>query len=207
TRGLGIGRAPAPVDFGLVTKGALWVIDEVQLCRESTTPMRQLAAFAGHSGTAEPFGLTAMSATVPESLLDTVDNPAPSSGEILAIDPAERTGELAARLNAARTVRRLGAEPGDYPAIARSVADLHRPGTLTLVVLNTVTAARQVHKVLRGAATPCTLVHSRFRGRERTELAQKVSEPPGEAGHIVVATQVVEAGLDLNASVLVTEAA
>src|SRR5262249_60838134 len=126
TRGLGIGRAPAPVDFGLVTKGALWVIDEVQLCRESTTPMRQLAAFAGHSGTAEPFGLTCMSATVPESLLDTVDNPAPGPGEILAIEPSDRSGELAIRLSAARMVRRRGAKPGDSPAIAPSAPDLPR---------------------------------------------------------------------------------
>jgi CRISPR-associated endonuclease/helicase Cas3 len=206
-RGYSIGRATYPVDFALVTNGAHWVIDEVQLCPESTTTLRQLAAFARHFETAEPFGLTCMSATVPESLLDTVDNPAPGPGEILAIDPAERTGELAARLNAARTVRRLGAEADEYGAIARAVADLHRPGTLTLVVLNTVTAAREVHRVLRGAATPCTLLHSRFRAQERTELVQKISEPPRAAGHIVVATQVVEAGIDLNAAVLVTEAA
>jgi CRISPR-associated endonuclease/helicase Cas3 len=206
-RGYGLGRATYPVDFALVANGAHWVIDEVQLCPESTTTLRQLAAFARHLGTAEPFGLTCMSATVPEGLLNTVDNPAPGPGEVVAIEPADRTGELAIRLSAARTVRRLGAEPGDYPAIARAVADLHRPGTLTLVVLNTVTAAREVHKVLRGAAAPCTLLHSRFRARERTGLVQKISEPPGEAGHIVVATQVVEAGIDLNAAVLVTEAA
>ena len=181
-RGYGIGRATYPVDFALVTNGAHWVIDEVQLCPESTTTLRQLAAFARHFGTAEPFGLTCMSATVPESLLDTVDNPAPGPDEILAIDPAERTGELAARLDATRTVRRLGAEPGDYPAIARAVADLHRPGTLTLVVLNTVTAAREVHKALRGAATPCTLLHSRFRARERTELVRGSASRPGRPG-------------------------
>lgn len=148
-----------------------------------------------------------MSATVPESLLDTVDNPAPGPDEIVAIDPAERTGELAERLDAARSVRRLGAERGDYLAVARAVADLHRPGTLTLAVLNTVMAAREVHKVLRGGSVPCILLHSRFRAGERTELVQRISEPPGEAGQIVVATQVVEAGIDLNAAVLVTEAA
>jgi CRISPR-associated endonuclease/helicase Cas3 len=206
-RGYGIGRATYPVDFALVTNGAHWVIDEVQLCPESTTTLRQVAAFARHFGTAEPFGLTCMSATVPGGLLDTVDNPAPSPDEILAIDPAERTGELAARLDATRTVRRLGAEPGDYPAVARAVADLHQPGTLTLAVVNTVTAAREVHKVLRGGPVPCILLHSRFRAGERTELVRRISEPPGEAGLIVVATQVVEAGIDLNAAVLVTEAA
>ena len=64
-RGYGIGRATYPIDFALVTNGAHWVIDEIQLCQESTTTLRQLAAFAQTLGTAEPFGLTCMSATVP----------------------------------------------------------------------------------------------------------------------------------------------
>lgn len=34
-RGYGIGRAIYPIDFALVTNGAQWVIDEIQLCRES----------------------------------------------------------------------------------------------------------------------------------------------------------------------------
>ena len=206
-RGYGIGRATYPVDFALVTNGAHWVIDEIQLCPESTTTLRQLAAFAKTFGTAEPFGLTCMSATVPEMLLDTVDNPAPGPGEILAIEQGERTGELAVRLDARRTVRRLAAEPGDYRAIAAAAAQRHRPGTLTLVVLNTVEAARKVHAALPDGIATRTLLHSRFRGHERQALARKVTGSPDEAGHIVVATQVVEAGLDLNASVLVTEAA
>ena len=45
-RGYGIGRASYPIDFALVTNGAHWVIDEIQLCPESTTTLRQLAAFA-----------------------------------------------------------------------------------------------------------------------------------------------------------------
>src|ERR1017187_7287139 len=144
-RGYGIGRATYPIDFALVTNGAHWVIDEIQLCPESTTTLRQLAAFASALGTAEPFGLTCMSATVPEALLGTVDNPAPEPGEVLGIEPAERTGELALRLGARRIVRRLAAEPGSYSAIAAAAVQRHQPGTLTLVVLNTVDAARKVH--------------------------------------------------------------
>jgi CRISPR-associated endonuclease/helicase Cas3 len=63
-RGYGIGRSSCPIDYALVTNGAHWVIDEIQLCPESTTTLRQLAAFAKAWGTAEPFGLTCMSATV-----------------------------------------------------------------------------------------------------------------------------------------------
>ena len=202
-RGYGIGRATYPIDFALVTNGAHWVIDEIQLCAESTTTLRQLAAFARMSGTAEPFGLTCMSATVPEGLLGTVDNPVP--GDVAGILPEERTGELALRLDAARTIRRLAAGPGDYKAIAAAARDRHRPGTLTLVVLNTVDAAREVYKQLRGGPADCTLLHSRFRGVERAELMAAVTGRA--ADRIVVATQVVEAGIDLNAAVLITEAA
>jgi CRISPR-associated endonuclease/helicase Cas3 len=206
-RGYGIARASYPIDFALVTNGAQWIVDEIQLCPESTTTLRQLAAFAADFGTAEPFGLTCMSATVPEGLLGTVDNLAPGPGEILRIEPAERTGDLAVRLSGERTVRRLAAAAGDYAAIGLAALARHRPGTLTLVVLNTVDAARGVFKALRGKPVPCALMHSRFRGVEREQLLDQITGPLGEGGRVVVATQVVEAGIDLNAAVLITEAA
>jgi CRISPR-associated endonuclease/helicase Cas3 len=147
--------------------------------------------------------LTCMSATVPTGLLETVDNP--QRGNTVEILPAERVGELAVRLGAARAIRRLQADSGDYKAVAAAVRGLHRPGTLTLVVLNTVPAAREVYRQLRGGPYECTLLHSRFRGIERARLMADVTERPGN--RIVVSTQVIEAGIDLNASVLVTEAA
>src|SRR5215472_6973948 len=202
-RGYGIGRASYPIDFALVTNGAHWVIDEIQLCPESTATLRQLAAFAKTFRTAEPFGLTCMSATVPEGLLETADNPV--RGDVVGILPEERTGELAVRLGAERTIRRLDAEPGDYKAIAAAARGRHRPGTLTLVVLNTVEAARAVYQALHGGPAECTLLHSRFRALERAELMATVTGHPED--RIVVATQVVEAGIDLSAAVLITEVA
>lgn len=206
-RGYGIGRAIYPIDFALVTNGAHWIIDEIQLCPEATTTLRQIAAFAASLGTTEPFGLTCMSATVPRGLLGTVNNPVPTDGQIARIEPDERVGELANRLHGRRRVRRFDAEPGNYPAIAAAVAGRHRPGTLTIVVLNTVDAARQVFKGLRAESAEVTLLHSRFRGVERQALIERIVAKPGDQGRIVVATQVVEAGIDLNADVLVTEAA
>jgi CRISPR-associated endonuclease/helicase Cas3 len=144
-----------------------------------------------------------MSATLPGGPLTTADTPA--AGETVEIRPGERIGELAVRLGAERTVRRLEAEPGDYRKIAAAVRELHCPGTLTLVVLNTVPAAREVYKRLRGAAAGRTLLHARFRGIERAPLMARVAACPHD--RIVVATQVIEAGIDLNATVLVTEAA
>jgi CRISPR-associated endonuclease/helicase Cas3 len=116
-----------------------------------------------------------------------------------------RAGELEVRLGAARTIRRLDATPGDYKAIAAATRDRHRAGTLTLVVLNTVDAARAVYRTLRGGPTECTLLHSRFRALERTALMAAVTASPED--RIVVATQVAEAGIDLSAAVLITEVA
>jgi CRISPR-associated endonuclease/helicase Cas3 len=207
-RGYGMARAIYPIDFALVTNGAQWIVDEVQLCPEATTTLRQLAAFAARWGTAEPFALTCMSATISSTLLSTVDNR--EVGSVMQIEPAERTGELARRLDAARTVRRLPVEPGDHRAVADAVHGLHRPETLTLVVVNTVASARAIHAALCASVLAPILLHSRFRGVERQALidrVRKAADEPGAAGQIVVATQVVEAGIDLDAALVVTEAA
>lgn len=203
-RGYGIGRAIFPIDFALVCNGSQWIIDEVQLCPESATTLRQLAGFAARFGTAEPFGLTCMSATIPRGLLETVDNPEVRT-RVQILKDERQVGELAFRLNAARTFRKLEAAPGNAKAIADAVRKRHREGTLTLVVLNTVQSARDVYKQLRAGAANCTLLHSRFRGIERAELMAGVVASP--EGRIVVSTQVIEAGIDLSAEVLFTEAA
>jgi CRISPR-associated endonuclease/helicase Cas3 len=102
--------------------------------------------------------------------------------------------------------RRLAAEPGDYRAIAASAVDRHARGTRTLVVLNTVAAAQQVYRQLRGGPVDATLLHSRLRGIERAGRLPAAAAQP--ADQIVVATQVVEAGIgDLGAALLITEAA
>jgi CRISPR-associated endonuclease/helicase Cas3 len=91
------------------------------------------------------------------------------------------------------------------PGSPESRPGLHRAGTLTLVVLNTVQAAQDVYRQLRGGPADCTLLHSRFRGIERARLIADVTACPQD--RIVISTQVIEAGIDLNAAVLVTEAA
>ena len=94
-------------------------------------------------------------------------------------------------------MQRLPAEPGDYQAIAAAVRARHRPGGATLVVMNTVDAAQRLYRRLRPVAENCTLLHARFRGIERADrLTAVLGEPDGR---IVVTTQAVEAGLDLDA--------
>ncbi len=205
-RSFAVSRAIAPIDFALVTNGAHWLIDEPQLSPQATTTMRRLAGFAASIGTAEPFGVTCLSAMPPGVLPSTPDNPA-TEKQIQILD-LERSEALAIRLTALRRVRRLPADPGDDQAIATAVLQRHRPSALTLVVMNTVDAAQRLYRQLRSDAGNCALLHARFRGLERAErLAAVLAEPGDHGGRIVVATQVVEAGLDLDAALLVTEAA
>jgi CRISPR-associated endonuclease/helicase Cas3 len=81
------------------------------------------------------------------------------------------------------------------------------------VVLNTVKRAKAVYEALlkarKKAVSPkLLLVHSRFRPQERERLNEQLQQG-GEAtkDRIIVATQVVEAGVDISARTLITELA
>lgn len=113
-----------------------------------------------------------------------------------------------------------GATPADLSKDAAKLADeirqSHKTDKLTLVVVNTVNKALALFEALKGknrkAKAPgeepeLILLHSRFRGHDRRRLAEKLREEPRPEGRIVVATQVVEAGVDLSAKVLFTELA
>jgi CRISPR-associated endonuclease/helicase Cas3 len=180
--GIGVGRSLRPIDFALVTNGAHWVFAEAALCPRSVATMRRLAEFAVGFGTAEPFAVTLMS-----GVSSGVSSGAPGSPF---------------------TVARLAADRGDYPAIAASVVAQHRPGTRTLIALNTLGAARSLHAALAGSGVPRVLIHPWFRGHERRALAEAVTGPvTDEAGQLVVATSVIEAGLETSAALVVSEVA
>jgi CRISPR-associated endonuclease/helicase Cas3 len=200
-RGFGTGRALLPIDFALVVNGAHWILDEAWLCPQTAATLRRLEALAGEFGTAEPFGLTLLTTAMPRG------SPETAHGPTVEVDREDLVGELSARLGAVRTIRRMPADPGDYEALAAAVSRLHRPGTLTLVTLNTVAAAQRVYRQLRGWPAGRTLLHPRFRGIERVQRLADIAAGASRAGRIVVSAQVAEAGIDVSAAVLVAEAA
>jgi CRISPR-associated endonuclease/helicase Cas3 len=80
----------------------------------------------------------------------------------------------------------------------------HQQGTLTLVVMNQVRRAQELALQLAdapGGGLPTLLLHSRFRRAEREAIEARLR---GFCG-VVVATQTVEAGIDLDARLLITE--
>jgi len=210
-RGYAVGRRTWPIDFGMLNNGAHWVFDEVQLLGPALPTSRQLQAFREQIGTMLTTRSTWMSATVAESWLQTIDNPTITT-RIGIGDDDRRHPALAARLAATKTVRRLPipGDKADAKALGPAIAALHRPGTRTLVFVNTVKLAQQLATALTDLAdAPVHLVHSRFRPPDRAAALQRALDEPcaDGPGVIVVTTQALEAGVDISSATLVTQTA
>lgn len=101
----------------------------------------------------------------------------------------------------------------DSAITADEVRARHRRGR-TLVVVNTVRRAQEIGGVLLAeppSGAQVIVLHSRFFPHDRTPLEEEIVRLFGpraaSANVVVVATQVIEAGLDISADVLLTELA
>ena len=217
-RGYGMSRYRWPMHFGLLNNDCLWVLDETQLMGVGIETSAQLDGLRDRQrlGATRPSFSWWMSATLDEAQLDTVD--AGSLGTRLELSEVERQADavrlrLTAEKRLGRSYISLASDKKDeLSAYADSLAEwlleIHKPDTLTLVILNRVDRAQRVYEVLR-ASEPgdiCLgLVHSRFRPCDREVQQNLLTE--GTGSRIVVATQAVEAGVDVSARTLVSELA
>jgi CRISPR-associated endonuclease/helicase Cas3 len=217
-RGYAASRFHWPIDFGLLNNDSLWVFDEPQLMGSGVSTSAQLAGLRATLGTFGACPSVWMSATLEPCWLDTVDFRGRFPAKALELG-ADQYGDdydpkrpLHKRMTAEKTVRPLGVSSSkDMKDVARAVAEKHLSGTQTLVVLNTVDRAKAVYEAIRkDRRLPKNLlvVHSRFRPHERGMLNEQL-QLGGEsaADRIIVATQVIEAGVDISARTLVTELA
>ena len=208
-RGFADSRWNWPISFGAFNSGCQWVFDETQLMDVGVSTGRQLQAFRKSFGTVQPIHTMYMSATVDLERLRTVD--ARDVGQVVQIIAADtQHATLAKRLEAPRTIGSLGdgsvVEDGH---VAQFAIEQHHRGTLTLVVVNTVKRAQAAFRSLQRIRrdTETILIHSRFRQADREAALDRVMAKLTAAGRIVIATQVVEAGLDLSATTLLTDLA
>jgi CRISPR-associated endonuclease/helicase Cas3 len=219
-RGYGMSRYRWPMHFALLNNDCLWVMDETQLMGVGLETSAQLDGFR-HNGKMPTFGPCPtwwMSATLDEARLATVDHPHPEAGwPREGLSDAEQGAGRPHDLVTAR--KRVSSAPFGLDSItkgsyARRLGELikarHQPGTLTLVVLNRVSRAREVFEALTGGENPLYarervgLIHSRFRPTDRERHARLLFD---QGDRIVVATQAVEAGVDVSARLLITELA
>jgi CRISPR-associated endonuclease/helicase Cas3 len=213
-RGYGLGRARWPIDFGLVNQDALWVLDEVQLMDVGLATAAQLQAFRDDRPALRRTRTWFCSATLQRRWLETPDTGALLS-RLSAHDPSEADRRLG---RWAGTTKPLVREPSRDRLAERVLAlqeAVEGERAFTLVVLNTVDRAVELHRDLakllprRAPSTQLHLAHSRFRPAEREAWPKAFLSRQATASgrRILVATQVVEAGVDLNADLLVTEVA
>jgi CRISPR-associated endonuclease/helicase Cas3 len=213
-RGYSLSRARWPWDFALLSNDALWALDETQLMGPALPTSAQLQGLRDRIGSYGPTHTLWMSATLDQRALATVDAPRPLVRLGLGAEDLDHE-EVRTRRQAAKAVSRHHPPTGKGAdkALARHIAEAHRPGTLTLVVRNRVPWAQATFRALvqeasRDATAPeLLLVHGRFRPGERKHLAARLAAPLPAPGRIVVATQTVEAGVDLDARLLVTDLA
>jgi CRISPR-associated endonuclease/helicase Cas3 len=218
-----------PVHFGLLNVDTFWVMDEVQLMGPGRTTSVQLQHFFERLGTCPrnngeiPLHRRTlwMSATVGQT-----SSPIPGWMTTPEIKQANRTfapyspprGQLNnTRLDAPKSLENKLVWTYESDDLHERIINeaCQSDNRLVLIFVNTVRRARALHQKLEQKikSSPCAsgkspeliLIHSRFRKTDRDALTKKLDQSSGR--RIVVSTQVLEAGVDLDADVLFTEIA
>lgn len=217
-RGYGMSRYQWPIHFSLLHNDCLWVYDEVQLMGAGLATSAQLEAFRRSFSLAKTSRSLWVSATLRPDWLATVDlRPHVDMLEHRTLSDTDRQ-QASERLNAVKSLQSaplaLESESSKQnaksylEALCAEVLGHHDASTQTLVILNNVSRAQQLFLLLRKerACKNDLLIHARFRPVERAEQTRRLREESG-VDRIVVATQAIEAGIDISCRLMFTELA
>ena len=217
-RGYGMSRYQWPVQFALLHNDCLWAFDEVQLMGAALPTSAQLEAFRRAFPPARSCRSLWISATLNRQWLDTVDLH-PHLPELVRLTLGQADREKAGkRLQAEKRLARApvsltrdaaGEKADAYvEALADLVLEHHQKDAQTLVIVNRVERAQALYRQLRERRghREDLLVHARFRAAERAGQARQLRKENVQ-DRIIVATQAIEAGVDISARTLVTELA
>ena len=210
-----------PIAFGLVNVDALWVLDEVQLMGVGRTTSVQLHQFqrSPQHLPRESFWMSAtIGTTAPahagrqqwtQAAPRWMQTPEHGARDVtvLGLGEADRR-TMSDVLTGSKRVERPAVAVEDT-SLAEQLLRYASGGRLVLVMVNRVVRAqelfRRVKEVVAHRGPELLLLHSRFRPRERTAAMARLRTITPDRGRIVISTQVLEAGVDLDADVLVSE--
>lgn len=219
-RGYGVSERMRPIDAALVGTDVIAFLDEAHLSTALVSTVRDCVAMEqrARGATGRPtVRIVPMSATPDASAGD----------DVLTVSDDDRAHPVAGPRLAATKHARLVELPGTTPAkadaelaaeLSRRAAAAAGPGQTVLAVCNTIALARAVHERLQreksieshlsiGRAREIDKEASRRGWWERLAAGRQDRTHPSETGLVVVSTQTVEVGADLDVDVLVTEAA
>ena len=248
-RGYSMNRFDWPIHFGVLNNDCRWIVDEVQLMGPGLWTTAQIDWMRRKRfGTVFGCPTTWMSATVgtgflatPDRKRDGLDEGTPLHPDVIENDGAPRIRRLLAARRPIALWDSTNVQKGKKTAgsdldvffyeLSKAIREKHVRGTLSLVVCNTVEAARRIFEGLPNDDIPKVMLTSRFRPLDREVHEQRLyafesrrkqieaereeravqsewGKPiPDDPGLICVSTQVVEAGADVSAHHLWSEVA
>lgn len=205
-RGYGMSRYRWPIHFALLNNDCTWVMDEVQLMGVGASTAAQLQAFREILKVSGSVKTVWMTATLTPGRIKTIDMSRPLG----QLPFQSEEGPLEKRLNAKKSLSKASSKIDKGVTLndlAKEVASAHERGSLTIVILNRVSRAQELRELLvtdqriEGVA----LIHSRFRRGDRQRIQEMALN--GAFKGVLVATQAIEAGVDISAKTLFTELA
>lgn len=229
--GYGVGSLAASIHAGLLGRDTLFLLDEVHLSRPFRDTLREIQEYAGTGWCETPVGtpnqFVELSATPNEEEADALGTGMSTSGRVVfGLEPEDREHPLIReRLAAPKPVRLVelpsGAQSAFVSAMVRASTELLQNHRTVAVVANRVASARDIYKALqplairKGREFDVFLVTGRMRPLDRQDLMDQMdgriragrTREPNARPFVLVATQCIEAGADLDFDALVTECA
>lgn len=212
-RGYGVSPRSWPIHAGLVGNDSLLILDEAHCSQPFAETLHWIERYRGPAWSEQPspgpFNVVSMTATPV------------GGGEVFEADENDLADEVLGKRCAARKIARLVEAKKGEDSFQREMEEavvgfLKEPAVVGAIV-NRVAAARQLFERLRKSAknADVILLTGRVRPAERDALLRahrdavmaSPTRPPAARSIVVVATQCIEVGADLDFDALVTECA